>query len=62
MYDRSMDFEWDEAKNQTNVHKNGIEFDTARRIFEGTVATSADHRQDDREEHHITLARWDRPR
>ena len=40
MYNRSMEFEWDEAKNQTNIRKHGIGFDTAKRIFEGTVATS----------------------
>ena len=52
-----MEFEWDEAKNQTNVRKHGIGFDTARRIFEGTVATSADHRQDYGEERHISIGR-----
>ena len=50
-----MEFEWDEAKNQTNVRKHGIGFDTARRIFEGTVATSADRRQDYGEERHISI-------
>ena len=50
-----MEFEWDEAKNQTNVQKRGIGFDTARRVFEEPVATSADHRQDDGEERHISI-------
>ncbi len=37
MYSWSMEVEWDEARNQTNIRKHGIGFDTARRIFEGTV-------------------------
>ena len=28
MYHQLMEFEWDEAKNQTNVRKHGIGFDT----------------------------------
>ncbi len=40
-----MEFEWDEAKNQSNIRKHGIGFDTAKRIFDGRVATSADERQ-----------------
>lgn len=31
-----MEFAWDETKNQTNIRKHGIGFDTAKRIFEGT--------------------------
>lgn len=41
----SMEFEWDENKNQNNILKHGIGFDTAKRIFDGRVATSADERQ-----------------
>ena len=41
-----MEFEWDETKNQTNIRKHGIGFETAIRIFEGTVATSPDRRRD----------------
>lgn len=52
-----MEFEWDEAKNQTNVRKHGIGFDTAPRILEATVATSADHRLDYLEERHISIGR-----
>ena len=50
-----MEFEWNEAKNQTNIRKHGIGFDTARRIFEGPVATSPDLRRDYGEERHISI-------
>ena len=32
-----MTFEWDEAKGQANVRKHGIDFETAKRIFDGPV-------------------------
>ena len=41
-----MEFEWDEAKNQTNIRKHGIGFDTAKRIFEGRITTLPDRRRD----------------
>ena len=50
-----MEFEWDEAKNQTNIRKHGIGFDTTRRIFEGIIATSPDGRQDYGEDRHISI-------
>jgi hypothetical protein len=50
-----MEFEWDEAKNQTNIGKHGIGFDTAKRIFDGRVATSPDRRQDYGENRHISI-------
>ena len=52
-----MEFEWDEAKNQTNIRKHGIGFDTAKRIFEGEsqrypiVAGTKD------EDRHISIGR-----
>lgn len=39
-----MTFEWDEAKNQTNIEKHGLSFATASRIFEGPVLTAIDDR------------------
>lgn len=39
-----MAFEWDEAKNRTNIAKHGIGFETAKRIFEGPVLTWVDDR------------------
>ena len=57
MYNQLMEFEWDEAENQTNIRKHGIGFDTAKRIFEGPIATSPDHRQDYGEDRHISIGR-----
>ena len=39
-----MDFEWDEAKNQSNINKHLISFEEAQTIFEGEVLTVADDR------------------
>ncbi|MCO6388443.1 BrnT family toxin [Aliihoeflea sp. 40Bstr573] len=39
-----MTFEWDEAKNRTNIAKHGLSFATACRIFEGPVLTAIDDR------------------
>ncbi len=50
-----MEFEWDEGKNETNIGKHGIGFATAKRIFEGPVATSRDHRRDYGEDRHISI-------
>ena len=50
-----MEFEWDEDKNQSNILKHGIAFDTAKRVFAGRVATSADRRQDYGEDRNISI-------
>jgi len=52
-----MRFEWDETKNQTNIRKHGIGFDTAKRIFEGVVATARDRRRDYGEDRHVSIGR-----
>ena len=52
-----MEFEWDQPKNQTNIRKHGIGFETAKRIFEGPVATSPDHRRDYGEDRNISIGR-----
>ena len=52
-----MEFEWDGTKNQTNIRKHGIGFDTAKPIFDGTVATSPDRRRDYGEDRHISIGR-----
>lgn len=41
-----MRFDWDEEKNQANIKKHGVDFETARRIFEGITITAIDDRQD----------------
>lgn len=37
-------FEWDEAKNVSNIAKHGIDFADARRIFTGPIVTRIDDR------------------
>ena len=49
------EFEWDEAKNQSNIRKHGIGFDTAKRIFDGRVASSIDKRQEYGEDRYISI-------
>ena len=50
-----MDFEWDETKNQTNVYKHGVDFETARRIFEGPVLSWLDVRRNYGEDRYISV-------
>ena len=38
--------EWDPGKNQTNIKKHGVSFETAQRIFDGPVVSGADTRED----------------
>ncbi len=52
-----MMFEWDEAKNKANVRKHGVDFETAKRIFEGPVVTRIDHRKDYGEDRYTTIGR-----
>ena len=54
-----MAFEWDEAKNRANTVKHGIDFETARRIFDGPVLTRGDQRRDYGEERRVSLGRVD---
>lgn len=39
-----MEFEWDEAKNRSNLEKHGISFEEASLIFDGPVLTYPDDR------------------
>ncbi len=52
-----MQFEWDEAKDRANVAKHGIDFETAKRIFDGPVLTRPDRRRDYGEERYIGIGR-----
>lgn len=40
-----MQFEWDEAKNSSNIAKHGVGFETVKKIFDGPVLTWIDARQ-----------------
>ena len=52
-----MEFEWDEIKDRANVAKHGIDFETAKRIFDGPVLTWPDRRRDYGEERYIGIGR-----
>ena len=52
-----MEFEWDEVKNQANIRKHGVSFDTAKRIFEGPRVTWSVQRKDYGEDRYISLGR-----
>jgi uncharacterized DUF497 family protein len=41
-----MEFEWNEAKRQTNIRKHGIDFIDAVRVFDGWTLTVVDDRFD----------------
>ena len=55
-----MTFEWDTAKNQTNIRKHGVSFETAQRIFEGSVLTWFDDRKDYGEDRYISVGKVER--
>lgn len=50
-----MQFEWDEAKNRTNIEKHGISFEQARLIFYGPTVDLVDDRIDYGETRIISL-------
>ena len=50
-----MDFEWDEAKNQTNKAKHGVRFEEASKIFRNPVLEKEDKRRDYGEPRYVVL-------
>ncbi len=52
-----MEFDWDSAKNESNLKKHGISFDEAKHIFDGPTLTRVDDRQDYGENRDISLGR-----
>ncbi|CAB3791934.1 BrnT family toxin [Paraburkholderia caffeinilytica] len=48
-------FEWDEIKNQINIHKHGIDFIDAIDVFDHPVLTAIDQREDYGEDRWIAL-------
>lgn len=50
-----MPFEWDEGKNQANIKKHGVSFETARLIFDKPVLTRRDPRQDYGETRYVSI-------
>jgi len=41
-----MPYEWDAHKNETNLIKHGIDFETAQLVFEGFIVQREDTRKD----------------
>lgn len=52
-----MEFEWDEEKNQKNIIKHGISFESAEEIFSEPVLKKIDARKDYGEERWIVLGK-----
>jgi len=50
-----MPFEWDEAKNQSNRQKHGLDFVDAPLVFAGRTLTFQDLRQSYREPRYLTV-------
>jgi len=50
-----MTFEWDENKNQLNIHRHGIDFCDAWRIFENPMLKKIDSRKEYGEERWLGL-------
>jgi uncharacterized DUF497 family protein len=50
-------FEWDEEKNQRNLEKHGIGFETAATIFRGTTFSRIDDRDHYDEVREISIGR-----
>lgn len=50
-----MIYDWDEAKNEINIAKHGIDFNDAKDIFEHPVLTWLDNREDYGEERWVAL-------
>ena len=50
-----MNFEWDEAKRQTNLHKHRLDFAEAEIVFAGATFTFTDERFEYGEDRFVTL-------
>jgi uncharacterized DUF497 family protein len=50
-----VDFDWDEAKRHTNIHKHGIDFVDVPDVFAGMTVTIEDTRLDYGEIRFVTL-------
>jgi uncharacterized protein len=52
-------FEWDEAKNQSNQRKHGLNFTEARRVFTPSLFVDIDDRADYGEDRYVGLGLLD---
>jgi uncharacterized DUF497 family protein len=58
-YHKSMKFEWDEGKNQTNLIKHGFDFTDAYRIFNLPMVVELDERENYREDRFVAIGLLD---
>ncbi len=56
---KTMEFEWDDVKNQTNIEKHGVQFKDAVRIFDGFTVGFIDDRNDYGEVREISIGMID---
>ena len=57
-----LEFEWDENKRLSNLHKHGINFVDVPLIFAGATVTVEDNRYNYGEQRFVTFGSWlDRP-
>ncbi len=54
-----MKLEWDEAKNQTNIQKHGLDFADAHKVFEYPLLVNLDDREDYGEDRWIGIGLMD---
>ena len=52
-----MEFEWDDAKNRSNLKKHGISFEEAILIFDGLILTYPDDRFEYGEERWLSIGK-----
>ena len=50
-----MKFEWNENKRKLNIQKHGIDFEDAKRVFEGITLTFQDNRFNYGEQRFVTM-------
>ena len=50
-----MKFDWNEEKNQLNIAKHGVSFETACKIFDGFTVDRIDDREDYGEDRAISI-------
>lgn len=55
LYNRTMEFEWDEAKRDRNLEKHHIDFADARDLFRSSRFEWRDERHDYGEERRVTI-------
>jgi uncharacterized DUF497 family protein len=50
-----MEYEWDNSKNESNIHNHGIDFSDAWKIFQNPILAKEDNRKDYGEIRYISI-------